>query len=143
MAEVAQQHGCGHDDRLRWDAVQALRDQHRQGDGVDAKRGEVDTLEAHEVTQHVAPDAEHEPAMHYEGEQHGQRPTVSERATKIPNPTMVLMPPTTRNATRWSWTSRISGPGGAGSAAGRIPGEQLTEPIGIESWNEISSGACR
>ena len=85
----------------------------------DAKRGEVDTLEAHEVTHHVAPNAEHEPAMYYVGEQgplrrppvrHGRRSLVTvgishvlavlEQATKIPNPTTVLMPPTTRNATR-------------------------------------------
>ena len=72
VAEVAQQRGERHDDCLRRDAVQAQLDQHRQGDGVDAQRGEVDALEAHEVTQHVAPDAEHEPPMHHEGEQHAQ-----------------------------------------------------------------------
>jgi hypothetical protein len=48
MAEVARQHGGRHDDRLRWDAVQAQLDQHRQGDGVDAKRGEA--LPCHLVT---------------------------------------------------------------------------------------------
>jgi hypothetical protein len=42
---------------LRWDAVQAQLDQHSQPDSVDAKRGEIDTLETREVTQHVAPDA--------------------------------------------------------------------------------------
>ena len=32
----------------------------------------VKTLEAHKVAQHVAPNVEHEPAMHHEGEQHAQ-----------------------------------------------------------------------
>ena len=72
MAQVVQQHGGRQDDCLRRYAVQAQLDQHRQGDGIDAKRGEVDTLEAQEVTQHVAPNAEHEPAMHHEGKQHAQ-----------------------------------------------------------------------
>lgn len=63
--KIAQQHGGHHDDCLRRDAGQAQLDQQRQGDGVDDQRGEVDTLETHEVTQHVASDVEHEPSMHH------------------------------------------------------------------------------
>ena len=42
--------------------MDAQLDERCQGDGIDAKRGEVDALEAQQVTQYVAPNAEHEPA---------------------------------------------------------------------------------
>ncbi|SPM27976.1 membrane protein [Mycobacterium terramassiliense] len=72
VAEVAQQGGRRNDDRLRRYAVQTELDQHGQGNGIDGQRGEVDALEAREITQHMAADAEDEAPMHHEGKEDAQ-----------------------------------------------------------------------